>query len=117
MNATLVRSWPAKRIAGGVLRILDAFGAAAERVELIRIAQWVLGERGTERFVTKPARLLRREVARLARADPARQATRRTTEKPMPETIRTTGGKRIPATVANRAVKRGGEFKVKKGKK
>lgn len=40
------------------------------------------------------------------------------TDKPMPEMIRTTGGKRVPASVAHRAVAHSGvEFKPKKGKK
>ena len=118
MKQTVLRSWPTRRLAGGVLRILDALGAAAERVEIIRIAEWILGEHGAERLVVKPARLLRGEVEKWARPDGGRPATRRAADKPMPDSIRTTGGKRMPGAVAKRAVKRpGGEFRVKKGKK
>ncbi|HZA50041.1 MAG TPA: hypothetical protein VE549_04820, partial [Myxococcaceae bacterium] len=45
-------------------------------------------------------------------------AARAGTDKPMPEMIRTTGGKRVPAAVAQQAVAHSGvEFKPKKGKK
>jgi hypothetical protein len=118
MKATVLRSWPAQRVAEGMLRVLDVLGAAAERVEIVRVARWILGDRGVERFVAKPAQRLRREIVRLAKPHAARTSSRRTTDKPMPEMIRTTGGKRVPGSVANRAVKRsGGEFRVKKGKK
>lgn len=53
---------------------------------------------------------------------PAEQApvsqNKQETDAPMPDVIRTTGGKTLPGAVARRAVKRGdNEFKSKKGKK
>ena len=48
----------------------------------------------------------------------AERATRASIDRPMPEMIRTTGGRRVPGSVAHQAVAHSGtEFKPKKGKK
>ena len=105
---------------------------------------WILDRVDAVRFVSRPIATLRHELRKAAepqspRADapverdgtaaleavqtnggpPETRAPARVgTDKPMPEMIRTTGGKRVPAAVAQQAVAHSGvEFKPKKGKK
>ena len=103
---------------------------------------WILERVDMERLAVRPIATLRDELRKFAAPEshPSERGEQRgeevarepaagehgastastgaPTEKPMPEMIRTTGGRRVPASVAHRAVAQSGvEFKPKKGKK
>lgn len=119
----LLRSGVARRSARSVLWALDRVDAMASRAEMLKFVRGMLPEERVERWVSRPLEIIRRELRRVAEpgTTPPKQPASKDVEatgKPMPEMIRTTGGKRIPGAVARRAVVRSGdEFKPKKGKK
>lgn len=104
-----------QRLGAQALKALDRLTDIAEKAEAARTTK------DGEPLVSDKFAEIRKELNKVlgtAQAPVDHKAEQRAAPKTMPEVIKTSGGKRVPASVARRAVKKSGdEFKPKKGQK
>lgn len=122
LNSKLV-----KRMADRTAKTLTQLSEVAEKGKAMRAVRTSLKNKQAADTVNHRFNDIKSELEKVLDADVKAKAEKpaalkKTTAKPMPEMIRTKGGKHLPAAVARRAVRRSSApgvtgFKAKKGQK